>query len=112
MIDPKTEILSLSRQCTLLSIARSNLYYQSKGESPLSLTLMRLIDEQFLKTPYYGSRQMMRHLQRLGYCVGRKRVRRLMRLMNLQAVYQAPKTSISHPEHKIYPYLLRDLKIT
>ena len=112
MIDPKTEILSLSRQCTLLSIARSNLYYQSKGESPLSLTLMRLIDEQFLKTPYYGSRQMMRHLQRLGYYVGRKRVRRLMRLMNLQAVYQAPKTSISHPEHKVYPYLLRDLNIT
>lgn len=56
MIDPKAEILSISRQCTLLSITRSNLYYQSKGESPLSLTLMRLIDEQFLKTPYYGSR--------------------------------------------------------
>lgn len=112
MIDPKAEILSLSRQCTLLSITRSNLYYQSKGESPLSLTLMRLIDEQFLKTPYYGSRQMTRHLQRLGYCIGRKRVRRLMRLMNLQAVYQAPKTSTPHLEHKVYPYLLRDLKIT
>lgn len=67
MIDPKSKTLSLSRQCTLLSITRSNLYYQSKGESPLNLTLMRLIDEQFLKTPYYGSRQMTRHLQRLGY---------------------------------------------
>jgi len=65
-----------------------------------------------LKTPYYGARQMARHLQRLGYCVGRKRVRRLMRLMSLQAVYQVLKTSMSHPEHKIYPYLLRELKIT
>lgn len=66
MIEPKSEVLSLSRQCALLSITRSNLYYHSKGESPLNLTLMRLIDEQFLKTPYYGSRQMTRHLQRLG----------------------------------------------
>jgi len=82
MIDPKGEVLSLSRQCTLLSITRSNLYYQSKGESPLNLTLMRLIDEQFLKTPYYGARQMARHLQRLSYCIGRKRVRRLMRFMD------------------------------
>jgi len=112
MIEPKNESLSLARQCILLSINRSNLYYQSKGESPLNLTLMRLIDEQFLKTPYYGSRQMARHLQRLGYCVGRKRVQRLMRLMGLKAVYQSPKTSISYPEHKVYPYLLRDLKIT
>ena len=112
MIEASSKDLSLSRQCALLSITRSNLYYQSKGESSLNLTLMRLLDEQFLKTPYYGSRQMMRHLQRLGYCIGRKRVRRLMQLMNLQAVYQAPKTSTSHPEHKIYPYLLRDLKIT
>lgn len=112
MIDPKSKTLSLSQQCALLSITRSNLYYQSKGESPLNLTLMRLIDEQFLKTPYYGSRQMTRHLQRLGYCIGRKRVRRLMHLMGLQAVYQAPKTSTPHPEHKVYPYLLRDLNIT
>lgn len=72
---------------------------------------MRLIDEQFLKTPYYGSRQMMRHLQRLSYCFGRKRVYQLMNLMGLKAIFQAPKTSASHPEHKIYPYLLRDLKI-
>lgn len=112
MIEPTNEALSLSRQCHLLSINRSNLYYQSKGENPLNLTLMRLIDEQFLKTPYYGSRQMTRHLQRFGYCIGRKRIRRLMRLMGLKAVYQSPKTSTSHPEHKVYPYLLRDLKIT
>lgn len=111
MIESGNKEISLSRQCALLSISRSHLYYQSKPESPLNLALMQLIDEQFLRTPYYGNRQMMRHLQRLGYCIGRKRVRRLMQLMSLQAVYQAPKTSLPHPEHKIYPYLLRDLKI-
>jgi len=72
---------------------------------------MRLIDEQFLSTPYYGSRQMARHLTREGYCVSRKRVRRLMRKMGIHAVYQKPRTSIPHPEHKIYPYLLRELTI-
>lgn len=111
MIESGNKEISLSRQCALLSISRSHLYYQSKPESPLNLALMQLIDEQFLRTPYYGNRQMMRHLQRLGYCIGRKRVQRLMQLMSLQAVYQAPKTSLPHPEHKIYPYLLRDLKI-
>lgn len=112
MIDRTCKEISLSRQCHLLSINRSTVYYQPKGESSLNFTLMRLIDEQFLKTPYYGSRQMTRHLQRLDYCVGRKRIRRLMCLMGLQAVYQSPKTSAPHPDHKIYPYLLRDLKIT
>ena len=76
---------------------------------------MRLIDAQFLGTPWYGSRQMARHLRRLGYCVGRKRVRRLMWLMGLQAIYQAPKgnhgASDPHPDHRIYPYLLRGLSI-
>ena len=72
---------------------------------------MRLIDAQFLETPWYGSRQMARHLRRLGYTVGRKRVRRLMRLMGLQAIYQAPRTSDPHPDHRIYPYLLRGLEI-
>ena len=72
---------------------------------------MRLIDEQFLETPWYGSRQMARHLRRLGYCVGRKRVRRLMRLMGLSAIYQKPRTSDPHPDHRIYPYLLRGLEI-
>ncbi|WP_075553231.1 IS3 family transposase [Candidatus Paracaedibacter symbiosus] len=75
MINPANKNLSLVRQCRLLSISRSGWYYESKGENPLNLTLMRLIDEQFLKTPYYGSRQMARHLIRSGYCVGRKRVR-------------------------------------
>jgi len=73
--------------------------------------LMRLIDAQFLETPWYGSRQMARHLRREGWCVGRKRVRRLMRKMGLHAIYQAPRTSTPHPEHRIYPYLLRGLVI-
>jgi putative transposase len=76
------------------------------------VVLLRLVDEQFLKTPFYGSRQMTRWLRRKGYAVGRKRVRRLMRLLGLAALYQRPRTSAPHPEHQIYLYLLRDLEIT
>lgn len=72
---------------------------------------MRLIDEQYLKTPFYGSRSMTLHLRRLGYPVNRKHIQRLMRLMGLEAIYPKPKTSRPHPDHKIYPYLLRDLNI-
>ncbi|MCK4304960.1 MAG: transposase, partial [Candidatus Eisenbacteria sp.] len=75
----------------------------------MNLELMRIMDEQFLRTPWYGSRQMARHLRRQGYKVGRKRARRLMRKMGLSAIYQGPRTSQPHPEHQIYPYLLRDL---
>lgn len=112
MIDPANRKMSIVRQCALLKISRSGWYYEPKEESALNLTLMRLIDEQFLKAPYYGSRQMARFLKRLGYCVGRKRIRRLMGLMGLRPVYQAPKTSLRHPEHAVYPYLLKDLEIT
>ena len=104
--------LSLSRQCRLLSIARSSLYYSPKGESAANLSLMRRIDQLYLKYPFYGSRQMARQLRREGLRIGRHRVRRLMRLMGLQAVYQAPRTSVPHPEHKVYPYLLKGLSIT
>ena len=103
--------LSLSRQCELLSISRSSLYYAPQGESAGNLALMRRIDELFLKYPFYGSRQMVRHLWRDGIRVGRHRVRRLMRLMGLEAIYQAPRTSQPHPEHRIYPYQLRRLAI-
>jgi putative transposase len=112
MVDPDHARLSITRQCRLVSIARSSFYYESRGESPLNLRLMRLIDEQFLETPFFGSRQMKRWLHRQGYTVSRKRVRRLMRLLGLQAVFQRPRTSQPHPEHRIYPYLLRDLQIT
>lgn len=111
MIEPSNDNLSIKAQCRLLSISRSGLYYDPKGESPLNLQLMRLIDEQFLITPFYGSRQMARYLRREGYCVGRHRVRRLMRLMGIEAIYQKPRTSDPHPDHKIYPYLLRNLSI-
>jgi putative transposase len=103
--------LSLSHQCRLLSISRSSFYYAPRRESPETLGLMCRIDELFLKYPFYGSRQMVRHLRRDGIPVGRHRVRRLMRLMGLAAIYQAPRTSTPHPAHRIYPYLLGGLTV-
>ena len=103
--------LSLSRQCRLLSIGRSSLYYTPKGESAESLALMQRIDELFLKHPFYGARQMVRHLRLEGVRIGRRRASRLMRLMGLQAIYRAPRTSDPHPEHRVYPYLLKDMSI-
>ncbi len=111
MVDPNHPRLSIHRQCQLVSIARSSFYYTGKGESPLNLKLMRLIDEEFMQHPFLGSRQMARYLRRQGYCVGRKRVQRLMRKMGMAAIYCAPKTSEPHPQHKIYPYLLRHMVI-
>ena len=111
MVEASHPHLSIVRQCALLQISRSGRYYQPVGESEPTLALMRLIDEAFLECPYYGSRQMMRHLHRLGHQVGRNRVARLMRKMGLRAIYQKPNTSAPHPEHRVYPYLLRDLAI-
>lgn len=99
------------RQCELLSVSRSSLYYQPVYPSDEELTLLRLLDEQYLKTPFYGSRRMTVHLQQHGYSVNRKRVQRLMRQMGLHAVYPKPKLSQSHPEHKVYPYLLRGVNV-
>ncbi len=101
--------LSIVRQCELLSISRSGFYYEPTGESAETLALMRLIDEAYLLFPYYGSRQMARHLSRLVHPVGRRRVRRLMAKMGLAAIYQKPRTSTPNPEHRVYPYLLREL---
>lgn len=112
MIEPGHNDLSIARQCKLVGIGRSSYYYEATGESPLNLHLMRLIDEQFLETPFYGARQMARHLRGLGYTVSRKRVGRLMRLMGLSALYCRPKTTVPHPEHKVYPYLLRNVAVT
>jgi len=103
--------LSIVQQCKLLSVNRSSYYYQSSGESELNLELMRLIDEQYLKTPFYGHRQMTKHLRREGYAVSRTRIGRFMKLMGLSAIYQKPNTSKPHLKHKIYPYLLRDITI-
>ena len=95
--------LSLSRQCRLLSIGRSSLYYTPTGESAESLALMQRIDELFLKHPFYGARQMVRHLRLEGVRIGRRRASRLMCLMGLQAIYRAPRTSDPHPEHRVCP---------
>ena len=103
--------LSLSRRCQVLAISRSSFYYAPKGESPENLALMRRIDELFMRYPFYGSRQIVRQLRREGVYVGRHRVRRLMRLMGLEAIYQAPRTSDPHPAHRVYPYLLRGMAI-
>ncbi len=110
-METKHPRLSIVRQCDLLSISRSTFYYEAHGESVLNLNLMRLIDEQFLETPFYGARQMKRHLRRQGYCVNRKRIRRLMLKMGLSPIYQKPNTSKPHPEHRVYPYLLREMNI-
>jgi len=111
MVEANHSRLSIGRQCELVSISRSSFYYKAKGESGFNLELMRIMDEQFLTTPWDGARQMARHLRRQGYRLGRKRVRRLMRNMGLTAIYQAPRTSKAHPEHRLYPYLLRNLTI-
>jgi putative transposase len=104
--------LSLRRQCRLLSLSRSVLYCTPGGETAENLALMALIDRQFLETPWYGSRQMARWLRRQGHAVGRHRIRRLMRKMGLAPIYQPPRTSQPHPQHKVYPYLLKGLEIT
>ena len=111
MIEAGHAQLSIVRQCELLLVNRSGFYHRPVGETPETLALMRLIDAQFLETPWYGARQMARHLRRDGHVVGRKRMRRLMALMGLAPIYQRPRTTIPHPEHRIWPYLLRGLTI-
>jgi len=111
MIEPRRPRLSVVRQCELLTLNRSGVYYRPAPESEFNLTLMRRIDEIFMECPFYGARQMARHLRREGVLVGRKRVSRLMGKMGLMPIYQKPKTSQPHPHHPVYKYLLRDLMI-
>jgi len=103
-------MIPVSRQCDLLDLARSSFYYLPAGEDEENLMLMRRIDEQFTKTPYFGVRRMTAWLQRQGHRVNCKRIQRLMRLMGLMAIYPKPRLSVSGPDHKIYPYLLKGLK--
>jgi putative transposase len=103
--------LSLSRQCQLLGLNRAALYYQPAQVDAYELELMALLDRQYLRTPFYGLRRMMAWLQTQGYSVNRKRVQRLMQRMGLAAIYQRPRTSRPAPAHRIYPYLLRGLRI-
>ncbi len=111
MIDHEFGELSLRRQFKLFGISRSSAYYKSRPVKAEDLEIMRIIDEQYLKTPTYGSRTMRNHLRRLGYKINRKRVQRLMRKMGIEAIYPRPKTSKAHPEHRIYPYLLKGVEI-
>jgi putative transposase len=111
LIEPDHPQLSVLRQCELVSISRSGFHHTPAGETPLDLELMRLIEAQSMETPWYGSRQMARHLRREGYVVGRKRVRRLMARMGLAPIYPRLRTTVPHPEHRVFPYLLRDLAI-
>ncbi len=110
-IDPDHSKLSVKRQCELLQIIRSSYYYKTQGESEQNLHLMKLIDTEFTKHPFYGTRRITEYLRQQGENVNRKRVKRLMRTMGLEAVYPKPKLSQKHPEHQIYPYLLNDIKI-
>lgn len=95
----------------MLALPRASYYYEARSESPLNLELMRRIDEQYMRTPFYGWPRMLAHLRRAGCEINGKRVRRLMQLMGLQALYPKPRTSQHHPEHRVYPYLLRGLAI-
>ncbi|RVU80965.1 IS3 family transposase [Leucothrix sargassi] len=112
LLEPDSKDFSTRKQCELLGINRSSLYYQPKPISKLDITLMNLLDEQYTKTPFYGVKRMTAHLKQLGHPVGQKRVRRLLRQMGLDAIYQHPNTSKPNPEHQVYPYLLRNVPIT
>ena len=112
MIEPAHTQISIRRQCDLIGLNRSTYYTKPAEESVINLELMRVIDEQYMKTPFYGYRKMTVLLRRQNYLVNEKRVARLMRLMGLQAVFPGRKTTIPAQGHKIYPYLLRGLTIT
>jgi putative transposase len=108
LIEPDHPTLSIRKQCDLIDLNRSTLYYQPVETDAHTLSLMRLIDEQFTRTPFCGVLKMTAWLQRQGHLVNPKRVRRLMRLLGLEAIYPKPKLSRPNLQHKVYPYLLRN----
>ncbi len=111
MIDRDHQQLSLVRQCILLDVSRASVYYRPVPTRAEDLELMALMDRQYLKTPFYGSRKMKAWLLQQGYLVSRKRVRRLMRLMGLEAICRRPNTSKPAPGHRIFPYLLKGVEV-
>jgi putative transposase len=111
MIEPNHEEISISSQCDLLTISRSRFYYNPKSESEENLAIMRILDEQYFKTPFYGTLRLTALLSETGFCVNKKRVRRLMKLINWQTIYREPRTTICDKTHYKYPYLLKGLKI-
>ena len=111
IIEPGHEQLSIEKQCELVGMSRSSYYYKPRCESQENLSIMLAMDKQYLETPFYGVEKMREHLRSLEYVVNTKRVRRLMRLMGLEAIYCKPRLSIPDKEHKKYPYLLRGVAI-
>ncbi len=111
MIEKEHPKLSITQQCILLRFTRSNLYYQPIGESEENLQMMRFLDEQYFKTPFYGARKLHQLLLNKGYIVNKKRVKRLMQLINWQMIYRAPNMSKANIGNKAYPYLLRGASI-
>ena len=112
LIDPDHPKISIARQCLLLGVNRSGYYYCPAPESSLNIELTHLIDKLYTDNPFYGIRRITAYLQREGFTVNHKRVSRMMNLMGIQAIYPKPKLSSKHSEHKIYPYLLKDKKIS
>lgn len=112
LVDCTETSIPISRQCELLGLPRSTYYFTPAQESDENLALMRLIDEQYLARPFYGSRKITQWLCQKGHPTNRKRVQRLMRLMGLEAIYRKPRTTIPNAENKVFPYLLRNVKIT
>ena len=112
LIDRKHSQISINRQCDLLKVSKGVLYYEPKPIDPYNLILMDLIDKQHTKTPFYGSRRLTAYLKNgKGHDVNRKRIQRLMKLMRIETIYPKPKTTNRNKEHKIYPYLLRNVEI-
>jgi len=111
LVEQKNATLSQREQCRLLELHRSGLYYQPKGPNEEDLLLMRAIDEEYLKNPYYGKRRMTVEMKKRGFFVGVKKIRTTMQLMGLEAIYPKPNLSASNKEHKKYPYLLKDESI-
>lgn len=111
MIEHDLKRIAISRQCELIGLPRSTLYYDPAPETEENLKYMRLIDRQYTRTPFYGSRRMAAWLLGQGHEVNRKRIQRLMRIMGLEAIYPRPNTSVAAKAHKIYPYLLRGVEI-
>jgi len=113
-IQPTHPKLSIQKQCELIGLPRSSYYREGLAgqETPENLEIMRLIDNEYTAHPFYGTRQMRNVLRRKGYKVNRKRVQRLMRKMGIQSIAPKPNTSKAHPQHKIYPYLLRNFDVT
>jgi putative transposase len=111
LVEPENSNVSITRQCDILGLCRSSYYYKPAAESPLNLELMRIIDEQYTRTPFYGVPRMTHLLCNMGYSIGHKRIERLMRKMGIQAIYPKKNLSKTNADHKKFPYLLKGLDI-